>query len=605
MPGLADSYERMVLVSHPRHLPAARSFGPECLVAACDWVVWKTLVDEGVACVLLEHQLADFTPPHDLLVGYSDWMYQAGPEVGLLYGMSTAKALNREVELAMMGFERLWRALDSLCRRFSPRRIILIDLRGDFGMVNGELKQILVDELAKAHGLIVEDRLDPVARDDGHYYDVAGYGGSVRQGGAKTVLRNLACDLIGMVFRASAWLRPRRRVLLFLNPLMEAGLLKAWPGGEVGPAMISQRSPKTWGFLSQWLRRGAAMISRPRLTLTSAERLSLQDGIEHLRRYWREHPPTTPVERARRAFLNAEAFDSGRMLDFAAEAKSDLAMLSRCRPERIVVGDSSNFGGRMLIEAAGVLGIPADEMLNGIFVHPFASDARCGDHRHPPKLSRLWSWSKSQEDWLTMIHSTVASVRIGYPGLDTLKRCRKDVVLPPVGQGNVLLLPGNVPMINVRALKCNVYRDIVEASRMLRRLGYSSIRLKVHPGHGSQAFRALAQTFGLDLDVVENGVVPDHLDWADLVIGPADSGALVETLAAGRPYYPLVPLPNSIALELLGPLRVYHSAEELAAALKAGMVPDCDAVTDYMCDTGDGRSASERFWQSMSLESRA
>jgi hypothetical protein len=591
---LADRYDRLVLIAHPRHVPAAKALGDGAtLVVSSDWMSWQDLMEAGQPAIHIDAVLADFNPPRDFFLGLSDWMHDAGAEVGRLNSMSVAKAMNREVELALMGFQRLWTALDALCRRFQPRQLVLIDIRGDFGQVSDPLKRLLVDQLARLHGLEVVDRLDPVAPDDPHFYDTAGYGGPVRPGGWKAALRNLLCDAIGLLFRL---VRPRQPVLLFLNPMQERGLLDAWPGGEQAPFLIAQRSRKSPGFLWDSLKRGIPIASQPRLSLSTVERRAIADGIRALRAHWAARPATTPLEAARRAHLEAKVFEPGRLLDYAAEAKSIHRMLARNRVARVVVGDSSNATGRLLIEAANALHIPVDEMLNGVFVHPFASDARCGDRHGGPRLARLLSWGQSQDDWLRLIGSPLTTVRLGYSTLDRIRAVRPRLTLPALGTGNVLMLPGNMPLINVRAQKSAVYVNVIEITQALRAAGYGQIRLKVHPGHGDGAFHALNDRYGLGLEVVERGVVPDYLDWADLVVGPADSGAMVETLAAGRPYYAVVPQPNSIDPSLLGPLKLYQDASALLAALKAGEVPDRDAVLAHLCGNDPHSTASRRFW---------
>ncbi len=594
---MAEPVTRLVLISHPRHLDAARNAGPGALVVSTDWLTCRQLEREGVAVRHVDAMLGDYDPPADVLLRHGEWMIEAGGEVGLLDGMSTAKALNREVELSVLGFQRLWHALDGFCRVYAPKELVLYDLRGEYGQVGDTQKRILVQALAASHGLTVVDRLDP-PDDIRHFHDVLGIGAPLRPKGAKAVLRNLLADLTDLAFRL---LRPFRRktggVLFFLNPLMEQGLLESWPGGPAGTVLIAQRSPKSLSFLRDCLRRGATLASLPRLSLTREEVRRLEAGAADLREHWRTHPPAAPVEAARRAHVEEKILTNGRLLDFAAEAKSYRALLTRHRVARVVVGDATNTSGRLIVEAAHAAGIPADELLNGMFVHDCAYDIRCGDRCGPPKLSRLLSWGPSQEDWLRRIGSKLPTARVGYPGLDPVRRGSAALSLPPVGRGRVLLLPGTSSIYNFRMLRGTTYSNIVDVTRMLRRLGYQEIRLKVHPAFGPAAWAALDREFDLGLEIVTGGSVPQQMVWADLVIGPADSGSLVETLAAGKPYYALVPQPNSVDPAVMGPVPLYADAEALAAALAAGEVPDRDAILDHMCDFSRIPNASAAVWR--------
>ena len=587
---------RLVLISHPRHLDAAHNAGPGALVISSDWMTWSRLDREGVAALHVDSMLGDYDPPADVLLRQGEWMFEAGGEVGGVDGMSAAKALNREVDLSMLGFLRLWHALDGFCRRFAPKELVLYDLRGEYGQVSDTQKRILVHGLAELHGLTVEDRLDP-PDDLSHFHDVLGIGAPLRQSGAKARLRNLVADFTDLAFRlVGVFRRKTEGVLFFLNPLMEQGLLDAWPGGPAGSVLIAQRSPKSLSFVRTCLRRGATLVSLPRCRLSTAEKRRIEAQSAALREHWRSHPPASPVEAARRAHVEEKILGNGRLLEFAAEAKSYRLLLARRHATRVVVGDATNTSGRLIVEAAFAVGIPADELLNGMFVHGCAYDVRCGDRFGPPKLSRLLSWGPSQEEWLRRIGSPLPTARVGYPGLDPVRRGEGALSLPPVGRGRVLLLPGTSSIYNFRMLRGGTYSNIVEVTRMLRRLGHSEIRLKVHPAFGPAA-TSINRTTTCQLEIITGGSVPQQTQWADLVIGPADSGSLVETLAAGKPYYALVPQPNSIDPAVMGPVPLYPDAAALGAALAAGEVPDRDAILGHMCDFGRIPSASEAVWR--------
>lgn len=593
---MTESFTRLVLVSHPRHYEAARSAGPGALVISSDWMLWSRLERDGVAARHLDTMLGDYDPPGDTLLRHGQWMHETGGEVGCLDGMSAAKALNREVELSVLGFQRLWHALDGFCRRYAPQELVLYDLRGEYGQVSDTQKRILVQSLAEAHGLTVEDRLDP-PDDLSHFHDVLGFGAPLRPTGIKTRLRNLVADGIDLAFRL---VRPFRSqiegVLFFLNPLMELGLLDSWPGGVLGATLIAQRSSKRPSFLLDCLRRGATLASLPRHGLTEAERRRIEADSAALLAHWRAHPPASPGDAARRAHVEEKILGNGRLLEFAAEAKSYRAMLSRHRVAQVVVGDATNPSGRLIIEAARALGIAAAELLNGMFVHHCLHAVRCGDGFGPPKLSRVLSWGPSQEEWLHRIGSPLPTARVGYPGLAPSPRHVR-LSLPPVGQGRVLLLPGTSSIYNFRMLRGTIYSNIVAVTRMLRALGHREIRLKIHPAFGPAAWAALDRDFDLGLEIVTGGSVPEQMAWADLVIGPADSGSLVETLAAGKPYYALVPPPNSIDPAVMGPVPLYADAAALRAALMAGEVPDRDAILAHMCDFDRIPNASEAVWR--------
>jgi hypothetical protein len=97
--------------------------------------------------------------------------------------------------------------------------------------------------------------------------------------------------------------------------------------------------------------------------------------------------------------------------------------------------------------------------------------------------------------------------------------------------------------------------------------------------------------------VHDDGNFLDHLTWADIVVGPATTGAFAQTLAAGKPYYVFRSSFSAVPKSYLRSATVVSSATELNSALASGTEPDGDAVLQHMCATKTIANASERMWQ--------
>lgn len=590
----AGGFHTLILVSHLRHTEAARQGAAQGgLVVSTDWLVWQLLARDGIACVPLDGALGDFAPPEDSPQHYCDWCDGlADPLAGI------GRAFNRELEILLSGVERLLHGLDALCRRFPIRTVRLVDLRAEYGLLSAAVKRVVVAEVARRHGLEVDDRLDPPPAGDSYFPDDLGYGRApAPQPSWRVAAIRAVCAGWSRLTRLAAPAGRRSRVLLLLNPLMERGLIHHYRGGNARPVLIAQRSPKTPGFLVECLRRAvvlADLVSRP---LNEAETAEIDRGIAAILAGWEASPPVSAVEVARRLYLRDAVFVPGRLHLAAREVKEFRSMIRATGIDRVVVGDSSNATCRMAGLAARLEGAAVDELLNGMFIHTSVSEPRRPVGGRPAGLSRMLTWGVQQEQWLARRGATVPVVRVGYPGLDSLPRLSGPYRLPPVGEGRVLLLPFTPAAINLRAVRSQANSGIASVALMLRRLGYRQIRLKLHPGYTRQYYRRIDQEFGLGLEIVEHGLIPDHLAWADLVIGPVESGAFVETLAMGRPYFPMVPAPNSIDYTVLGPVPVYADAETLGRALQNGTLPDRQAILDHFCDGGAAGTASTRFWE--------
>jgi hypothetical protein len=129
-------------------------------------------------------------------------------------------------------------------------------------------------------------------------------------------------------------------------------------------------------------------------------------------------------------------------------------------------------------------------------------------------------------------------------------------------------------------------------------LGYSEVRIKPHPGFPETIpyMEAVLRYFRLDARVVA-GRLDEHVAWADVVVGPVNSGAFVETLSLGKPYYPCRGAPSALRPELMGAARVFATAAELRAALVAGDAPDAAAILDTLCSTQEIRDPARRVWR--------
>jgi len=83
------------------------------------------------------------------------------------------------------------------------------------------------------------------------------------------------------------------------------------------------------------------------------------------------------------------------------------------------------------------------------------------------------------------------------------------------------------------------------------------------------------------------------MEWSDFVVGPVNSGAFVEALALGRPYYPMRCSPTLLDDKLLGPVRCYADGESLLDALRRGEAPDDRTAGEYMASLDSIRDAGQ------------
>jgi hypothetical protein len=591
------AYERMILVSHIGQLNHPSIKKPGTFVLTTDWLVWRRLLRGNIPCAhfegLLRRWPTEITNPDDLFIMANTWMYESGKDVTRFRGVSLGKLYCTSIAILNRAHIRIGFALDQALVRWRPSTLIHVDCYADFGTLSPEARRELVAGVAARHNIPILEDLAPLERakhvlEAEDAYDPAE---PEQRGWRARVIAaySLIVDAVTGVANKSMRNGKHRAVYVYHNPNMTTALLAAARGTEVLPVVSADVMPKRVDFLAQCLRDGVrlAYVSPPKLRKGDRERLVAM--ARDVRRVLaKDHPNITP---SLRHFVIGTLMDGGQFERCAAIVNSIADMLDRVRPSRILVGDAGNLVCRTLLECGREKGIPCDELLNGIFFSPTRWDVRNGDGVNGPLIARLLTWGEANELWHAQSGSTVPTERTGNPVTQAVPRASSKTAL---GR-NVLLLPLSTDSNDVRALRANVFSYLRDTAEMLVERGFA-VRVKLHPGRPNERYyrEVLA---GLPVQVFKAGTIHDHMGWADYVIGPPNSGALVETLAAGRPYHVIIPDPTSILPFLLGPIPINRTPKEAVEAVTASSTRNWESVLAHFCDLR-GDSAT-RVWKAM------
>ncbi len=607
---IADSrldrvFARLMLVSHRRHV-AGLAVDPETLVVSTDWLAWRDCLDRGQPAIHFEAMLTDWPAergaPHLCHQRHCQWVFIDGHDASRFDGVSLGKLFVRDVSLAGNAFERLACALDRACARFRPREMVLLDMRAELDLVDAIQKRQIAAEACARHGIELIDRLAaPEPGDKGFSERLDGYGAPLPDPWSRRVMRGLYTEALDLAGRVLALVRRRKpaTVLILSNWATVRTLTQDFPAG-VAPAIMAGIMPKRPKLLWRWLTDGVVPVSLPAVTLTGAEKAQIRAIVDAYEQAWVARP-ATGVELGLRNFIRQRIFATGWIEDMARQVKSHRRLFRRHRFSRVVLGDSTNAVCRIIAEVARGEGVGVDELLNGMFLTRQRYDSRCGDALGSPAVDRLLSWGRQNEEWAASTGGPARTVRTGYPALEILRR----PAMAPLATGRALVLPIYADCDDTPAFTSNIFANMVETVAALHQMGCASIRVKLHPGPQNLDYYTEAlRRFGLEAEIVKDSGLDRHLAWADFVVGPINSGAFVETLAAGKPYYPVCPVPSLIDRALLGPTPVISGAADLVAMLRAGKVIDRDAVLEYFCSFGSIGNAARRFWEVMLLDSR-
>ena len=306
-----------------------------------------------------------------------------------------------------------------------------------------------------------------------------------------------------------------------------------------------------------------------RAHLSDEQRVTVQQAIDRLRSEWRNDPQDHATE-ALRAFIAEHILDAGRFDVAAREVLTCQEIVDRLKPKRMLIDALENPTTRILCALAHQNEIPVDYTWHGVYIQALKSDLLGSDPREPAYVSRSLTWGEHNEWWLRAIGSPVEMKRIGHPYASKL---RKKIRVQCWDRA--LVLQGAPGIHDIKGLHHNQYAYFVRIVRALTAQGMKDIRFKLHPGGWRAAYYdRIKGFFNLKCDVVVDGPFEDHVAWSDFVIGPTGSGAMAETLALGRPYFPVSLLPNGADSQVVKMFKSYENLDTLLEALENRECPD-------------------------------
>jgi hypothetical protein len=594
-----DQYQKLILISHQDHLQFLKN-DPNALIISSDWLTWQRCSDAGFDCLHFESMMKEWPvergDPDLHYLQSNNWMYINGQDISEFHGVSLGKQFNKEIALLSNAYLRHWHALDKICELYKPIKIELLDIRVEYDYLDNAAKKRLVEDISSIHGIQFEDRDIRRSPDTEAYHDLPFSAQAQEKKGIKYWLRQLYENLIDPIFRTRFLSAPAKpRVFLLLNWGTMNSLIEHFHSYHLSPVILAGQWPKTISFVSTCLRKGIFLTKLPRVDLSQSENAELKQMIATLEAAWTTADTESSFEITRREFFKNQLIASGVFHQRALEIKQYELLFRRHKFSQIVVGDAENRTCRLLMELASRYKIPANELLNGMFMTGQQFDARSGDDYHSGYLTRLLSWGEQNETWLQAKNKNIPFTRVGNPALDILKPSK---LIPSTGKSKALVLP--MSMEGVKALNSSMFSTLVDTVTKLKENGYSEIRVKVHVGHPvKKYFDAIVEYFDLDCEIFQNGGLMEHIKWADFVIGPINSGAFVETMILGKPYYPMCVPPTSIRRDFLGDIEPIETVPELLEAISKNKYPYAEKYLEYFCSASSLPNAAKQVWKAL------
>lgn len=605
---LKPRYRRLALVTCAEHVAALDPDDSDTLIVSSDWLLWQRAAAERRHALYYERGILEWTDPDsmdtDIYLRANDWNYADGRDLTLFRGVSLGKMFCGEVAMCVINCLRLERALAKLIDRFQPEDVLFFDFINEFNVLDRELRVRTLQRVAATRGARLIDRPEGAVAPDRHISEHP-----TVQADSHRLMVSAALYLYANVMALATRLRclardPKRRVLALVITNLAEPLARNYSAGAITPIIFARTLPKKFGLLWHCLRQGILLPAPAKGALTAEDRRHLNDIIGGVKAAFAAGRVDVGDIVAR--YVTRQILDTGRLAGIAEGVRAAERFLADYRPARLVIDGERNAPQRIYAELCRSQGIPVDCTWHSPLT-PLNNklDGLGSDSRTKPVVSRSLTWGRTHERWLDAIGAKQSKIRIGSPVGD---RYRRIGAQERPRKENALILQYTPQVQDLRGLNANMFGHFVDTVRLLRDRGYRNIRYKLHPGPGRLRpayFESIADFFGLGCPILKREPFGECVAWADIVIGPASTGAMFETLAAGKPYYAMLMPPHSMDPSYFGDYPIYASVAELADALGRPIPAAAGRkLLDALYSLDEYPSGSRRFWEVMESDVR-
>ncbi len=608
---LKPSYRFLALVTHPDHVPAAIETLPkdDLLLVSGNWHLWQTCVQNALPCIHANSGLVNWDASaisRDLFFEANTWIYHEGIDRTVFKGVSLGRKFASQSSLAFAEFSRLKTALGEICRQYNPEQIHAFGFRTDYGFLKPKWRNYILQEVATERGAKL------VVHDDYFFSPKPDFPTNQKKDSPNpkyhpltTVISEFgkglflcAIVIIGNLRRVISAERPS--VLSLLSQLTSIPMINEMGGRQWFMLMIARWYPNKrdpmWMLRS--IAKGAIPIDCQPGKLSPGERSELNA----IRQSVAIVPNDASKAHAFMAeFAAHELLESEHFEQIAEDVIWADRLLDIYQPQHILTDSLLNSVSGIIIDIAREKRIPISLTLHAHYIQNLKFERLGCDPRAGKQADRFFSWGPITENWLHTSGATAKPVRTGNPiSSKFLSKPR------PVKRAsrNILILQYTIAYSDLRALPHHEYEFFVEMVRALNGLGHNNIRLRLHPGVPKFCYyKDIASHFDLICEINDSGPFEEHLDWADFVIGPVISGAMLEVMASGKHYYPVLLQPTAIDMSHLKGLECYSSSEQvLDAIVKNSPGKQSEMLTAFTSASSHPHPAAN-IWQAIEHKS--
>lgn len=591
------SAERVAFITHERHIDALRASGDlDCtLLISCDWLIWQKCLQQNLNCVSIEEQIyvnpSNDTWQSDLLIVANEWVYSGATDMTLFYGASVGKLFNTQVAVALSTYLRMKNSIETVIQRYRVSEIIYFDFRTETNILNDELRQKIVCDIAAKFGVKVFLKKDPISRSDPSQAMVQE---GKKTGAVQSPLLKLATLAMTYVVNlAGVWRRQKRRALILIQTPMAMPLLKESNPSSMRPLLLPEMTPKSPINWLKYIHSGVFFMLRKNAHLSDPEKNTILKNVDTLMSGFSDELTSYPE--FLRTYVKSHIIDSGQFFDMARQVKNFAIAFEREKPTVVLVDGIKNFPNRTCLDLSRTLGGTS----HYIWHAPLSSeyyhyDAFGHDHRQPVTVDKMLAWGKMDQSWLKALNVHLKCQITGAPHLKLAASVGlNETQTPDHSLGRVLFLDCAAVSMDLFAASSTRYEFFINMVRHLKKMGVNEIIYKLHPGRANKAyFEKIAEHFEIGCRICKAEPIENLIDWADFVIGPVISSAMMKVVLRNKPYYPVLLKPTVTNDECYSPIPINYCVDDLDDAIRnqrhAGGIDKLDFIASWKSISNPG-----------------
>lgn len=608
---LRPAYHRLALVTCWAHIAELDINDTDTLLVTSNWLLWQQCLDKGYHCLHTDFSLEDLADTDlnkTLFIRSNDWLLNdSSDDVSLFHDVSLGRKFSKELSIIIAEFVKASHALESLCTKFGPKELVLFEYRTPDGMLGSDSCKEIVLDVARRQGIAIIDKSTPSSMSLPDFPSKKGHmKPQPTSFSFKGALQNMFRRSFSFCFCALGRIylrfgRKHPRVLFLNSQLTSIPLITEFSGGKLTPLLLSEWFPnkKDVRFLLKSVLKGIVLIgvSRPSLSKADLERL---DAIER-RIKERLTASITAIDKFCARYILENILKENGLIKSAERALWAESIIDTYRPDHIFTDSLQNPMIHTFLEIAQKRAISTSVTWHSHWIQEQRLEIFGCDPRITPMVDRCFTWGKTNESWLSSIGAKNSHHRTG--NILITKLLDQSVINntndQTVGK-KALVLEYTAQYEDFSTKAFDEYAFFVEAVRMLSDLGYTEIRFKVHPNNpNTPYYEAIAVFFDLRCEIVELGPFSKHIEWADFAIGPVSSGATVEFIASGKPYFPMILDARPVNMNYFEGGVVYSDLQAVRAQLETGCAQSQNQMLENITSYSTIRNPAEQTWRAL------